>query len=389
MQAHRSRTRSLNTVDEDAEDSPWQAGAPCPGDAETLAKLTNIVELHLADMGFPFAVFRLRVDPTSDGEADLVIEIQSEGPPEKAGKITFAGLTRHTEQQLLDFLQIREGAPLDAKELERIYQALRQSCRFWEYGVWVRYSGGADERYGGGGTTELWISVVEYDRVPMLGEPLSEADQCLVRTAQWLEEFWNGDDDEEFVFEGDVPNGDAWLTSLGSMCVVLSRQNGCLATFAGTIDGVDVDSAAIMSREGLSFFDWHSGMKLTATSVQTPTFALKLAGGAVEEGEYRCSLVLGAGMTNDPPIGDKTTGDSPTPHVWEGCVEPVAMVHSAHRQGTTASLNNGVLTLISDDSRCEIDAASGRILAFEYDNGPVRWTLRLTHGEYERASARA
>lgn len=371
--------KDLNAPGEGPAALLWKAGDPFPGDAETLDGLARQIELHLVDMGFPFARIRLRADPAANGAtADLVVEIESEGAPATVSEIHVRGLSRHTEQQLCEYLNIRQGMRLDATELERIYQALRNSCRFWRYAVFVRFAGDAESRYGNAGTIDLGLTVEEYDQVPPLGQPLPDVDECLVRTAAWLQEFWTRESDEEFIYEGDCPV-DGAESPFGDLRVVLSRRHGCLATVFGQNGDVAVDAAGIISPDGFACYDWRSGKKFTFVRGVSPRFDLQLSGGEIADGQHRCQVKFGLGMACRPP------DDQSSPQVWNARVEPVALVQVAHRRGVSASIEEGVLTIIGEASQCRIDADTGRLLSLTYDDGVQKGTIRVVEDEFQSA----
>jgi hypothetical protein len=377
---------------ETGDKSPWIPGKPAPFDSQTLETIAKQAKLHFADIGFPFAKFRVEVEPTAEGtSADLVIKIDDEGPHATIDEVMVVGLTRHSQEQVSDYLKVRVGDPLDAAVCSRVVESLRDSCRFWKYRLDVQYPADIGGRYGGNAPrAKLAVTVIEYESAPTLDEPLPEVDQCLVRTANWLKTFWTEGGDDEFVYEGGCPVDDKWSSSVGEMRVVLSRKQGCLATMVGEFGEVKVDAAAVIRRDEVSILDWQSGKRLSGEHVAIPRFTFDLASGEIGvDGAHRCALKVGLGM-NSSEAGEWSPAEKQpddVPKIWTANIEPVAVIQSAHRPGTTTSIEDGVLSIKTATTHCRIDVASGRILTWDYIDQSARWTLRVSSGEFDKAAA--
>lgn len=242
-------------------------------------------------MGRPFAKFRVRPDfGARPGAVDLLVEIDREGPRGTLDDVEIKGLTRHSKEDLLRFLGLYPGKPIDAAECERICAALRDSCRFWKFALFVRISTNPSEPADAPAKPpriELGLSVVEYDHVPALGEPLSEADQCLVRAAKWLERYAASGVEEEIAYRAlvrtDADDDQSAIATRGAF----SPQHGCIVDGRGEYQGVRFDAALRYTPDHFAVYDWRSGNKFTAQRVSPPLVTLKLAAGEYRQGYRR------------------------------------------------------------------------------------------------------
>jgi len=366
----------------------WKTGEPAPGDEQTLEAIADQVKIHLADLGFPFARVKVRIERSDDKKtADLVVAIDAEGPAAVIHDVQINGLTRHARQEILDFLKIGPGTPANFDACEHAYQALRRSCRFWKYDVVARLSDQPDDRYRvNPDQVDLEITVLEYDRVPPLGEPLSDVDQCLVRTAEWLDKFQLGEVDDEIVYEGVAPFVAEDLEP-AKLRLVLSPRQGVAATLSGEQPGkFRFDHACILGRERQEIDDWVSGKKLSAAEPLNVQLSLKVSCGEIEDGEPRISILFGHGVSFKP----QTTDSQPAGSLWSVTTEPVALVHTAHRKGMRTALKDGVLVAANESMEITVDQQSGRPIQLRFFNENQRdqqhaiSEIRTARGEFDR-----
>jgi hypothetical protein len=375
----RGKNEPLNSLGAESEAGVWIAGEPARCDAQSLDALARRIDLHLADMGFPFARFQVRPDPAKQpGTLDLLIQIEDAGKPAVLGNIETKGLTRHTQQQLLQFLNVRPGMTIDAAECQRICQALRESCRFWRHAVYVRYSADPEEQLAANPqTVELGLSLEEYDRVPNLDQPLPEVDQCLVRAAEWMRQYWTSDSEEDLVVWTAKPLVEG-KESTWAMRIVVSRRHGCPIDARGEDRGFRYDAAAICAPKHLSLFDWRSEKKLSGEGIGFPQFTLTIAGQGREGDEYRSQLNMKAGVRS------VSEDEEPPASPWTAEVEPVAIVNFAHRKDARTVIEDGVLTVANDLGELRIEAATGRILNWSMNSAEGSGSVAFRRGEFER-----
>src|SRR5690606_7450376 len=112
----------------------WPADKPAPGNPLSLAYFQRKIDFALTEVGFPFARFTMEFERVPGEQVtDLVVTISDEGPEAIVSSLTFEGLTRHTEQELRDFLKLEQGMKFSGAMCEEAFAALRNSCRFWRY----------------------------------------------------------------------------------------------------------------------------------------------------------------------------------------------------------------------------------------------------------------
>ena len=181
-------------------------------------RLTTRVRLLLSDQGYPFARFKVDVVPRANETASLVVNIEDEGTPVVLGKLLVKGLERHSKEQLMSFLGLKPGMPLDAQVYQDVHAKLRNSCRFWHYMLLVRLPPLKPDRYSPlSAKVDLGITLVEYDRVPLLGEPLTNEEKTLKKAARWL---------ETYLQHGTAEVGDMVIEASEDLSENFSSQNG-------------------------------------------------------------------------------------------------------------------------------------------------------------------
>lgn len=124
--------------------SLWVSGEPVRWSDERISQIRQAVADELAIRGFPEAKLDLRIQPAEDNEADLVVEVAELGPHARLDSIEFSGLERHTRQEMLEIMGVKEGERLDVAGLVEAYDRLADSCRFWRHGFFIQFPKPAD-----------------------------------------------------------------------------------------------------------------------------------------------------------------------------------------------------------------------------------------------------
>jgi hypothetical protein len=370
-----SNAETLKVSADDGDKPAWTPGEKAQWGAAGARSLTDQVRRQLADLGFPFAKFEVECRRSAEGsEASLVIKIVNEGQPATLRTLRTTGLTRHTEEQLQEFLALREGSPINSKEVDRVREALRQSCRFWKYDVKVILSDAPHHRYEAGAqAVDLSVDVVEYDLVPMLGEPLSDVDASLAKVAEWLESFQRGEVEGEISLSGSS-------AKFGAIRSVLSPRHGAAIRLTFDDQGLsyNLDMGLIESPQRIELFDWRTGKKIRSSLGVRPSLNLSLLPAGVEDGRYVTSMKMGIGASGG---GD---GKQAKP-LWAITADPVATVHASHREGADAKIADGILTLTTTNGTYRFRAATGALIDGRI-HGEESVTIELTHDEFDRLS---
>src|SRR5205814_476922 len=107
----------------------WCKGEPAPFDPLAIDILTRDIRAALAQQGFFKPVFTVKVSPQGK-LANLVITLQDEGPRAVVGKLEVLGVQKNRPADVLAFLGLAEGMPIDAVVLQEAQKKLWNSARF-------------------------------------------------------------------------------------------------------------------------------------------------------------------------------------------------------------------------------------------------------------------
>ena len=89
-----------------------------------------------ARLGYPKARFRIEIVPRDEEPvADLVVNVEEEGPPATIDEFEITGEYSASEDAILKFLALRPGVLWTAAERARIEQLLWDSGRFLSYDI--------------------------------------------------------------------------------------------------------------------------------------------------------------------------------------------------------------------------------------------------------------
>ena len=171
----------------------------------TQSSYQKTVAVAMAEIGYPEAVFAIEFPATSEGDkhsVDLKIHVASAGPSLTIGDINFTGLEKHTPEQMIEFLELKAGMPLSLMLREQIGSKLLKSGRFLMAEVTHE-----PFLFDPVEPLDLNIRVREYDLVAPLGEELTEVQQTLMKTSDWLSKW--GEDGEDLHLKISASNGQA------------------------------------------------------------------------------------------------------------------------------------------------------------------------------------
>ena len=146
--------------------------------------------------------------------------------------------------------------PFDAETVDQVCHKLRQSCRFWTYEVTVQI---AAPEAGGRYVVEepevhLVIDVVEYEKVPKLGEPLSEVNQALLRAANWANAYVRSDAPSEKDLVIDLQGHLGEFAGEAQLC--MAPTEGVAVSWKGSAGDRHVDETLRSERGRLTLADY-------------------------------------------------------------------------------------------------------------------------------------
>ena len=153
----------------------WLSGQPIVFATSEDACLDEV----FADLGFPQARASVEVTEADEGTMGLVVRIEEEGPVQTAASIEIEGLKRNTRDDVLDYLGIRPGDPVNRAVRIDLTRRLWLSARFASVNVVLENSPFASGPI-------LRIAVDEYEKAPLLKDKLSEAEEVMMRLHRWL-----------------------------------------------------------------------------------------------------------------------------------------------------------------------------------------------------------
>lgn len=351
--------------DDDDGEPAWPKGERISTQPSQLKTITDQVWRCLAHQGFPKARFDAEFAPSEDGETvDLVISISEEGPRAVLDDVHVSGLTHHTADEVLTYLGVQKGMPLDAKLLDRIDDRLGDSCRFWTYdfaAIWPTLP----DRYGiAVEATRLEIRCTEYDKVPKLDKPLSDTDQLLVKAANWFDHYGKGDAGDDLVAEllHEGAGGEPGEAAIAKM--VVSPRNGWIIDLNIPDDMSDLpvlsnQCSMIIGRESAEIIHWRQEKGLRWPTRGRPRCIIDVTTTIGVEEKYKRTQGMLLALNLGEHVDENKDFQS-----FQFRVAPVALVHQSHLDGATAMIEGGELVMRSPDETTRYDAQTGAFREF-------------------------
>ncbi len=145
-------------------------------------QLQKQVDAALRDLGFLGANSQIELIPNQKTKrTELRVRIESSDVPAQIEQIVIEGLTRHTQHQVLQYLQVESGQLADSNRLRQVNQRLWSSGRFDHLKV-------AFDKDTANAPVVLKIHVHEAPGVPLLGEPLNAEAKAFLKARHWIAE---------------------------------------------------------------------------------------------------------------------------------------------------------------------------------------------------------
>ncbi len=198
----------------DASIKRWKKRASLSFNDQLDANTETLIKESLSVCGYPEAVFRFRMveqQPASSSTEpkertpvplDLCVDVQNAGTPLMCGDIHITGLTRHSPQQLQDFLQLKPGMALTKTTRRQIVQKLTDSGRFLK--VELRSE---PFLFDPADPLDVHIRVREFTGIAPLGEEVTGPSATLLKFAQSISQ-WNTSN-QDYVVTVSAPMEDA------------------------------------------------------------------------------------------------------------------------------------------------------------------------------------
>jgi hypothetical protein len=280
---------------------------------------------------------------------DLVVAIHDLPPKAVLQRIEVPPECRTTERDLIAFLGIKLGEPVNDRDRLAWRDRLRSSGRFVRHEVEFR----GDPTDPGAAVARF--SLEEYTAATPLSQPLSREEATMLRFHEWIvEAIGRGDD---LVLEGTCPAGDATTGTTESARLIVSPTDGLLLTALP-----DGDRAC-----GLAV--GHTDVSLLPAG----------GGGRLEiplSPHAWCLVNVGLSLVRDKPVGKEppkfrrnlslagsignATEGKPAGVVVAMAIEPVACLAFVHEDNPEVCFEGDTMVINAGGATSRFDATSGR-----------------------------
>ncbi|MCU0782287.1 MAG: hypothetical protein MUF04_14475, partial [Akkermansiaceae bacterium] len=202
----------------------WQPDEPVSFKEGGVDPLASEVRRRLAELGHPLARLRTRYALNGDGTADLVIQIEDEGPVAVIGRILVVGAKEHRPEEITAAAGLTSGSPLTPEVLDHALLALWKTGRFFPFSI-SPVARSADAR-----EVDLLIQAREIPGVPRLDANLPPELEVARRFIHTFNDWMTSGSDDDLLVTTDA--GDGLRLTMG-----LSGRGGLI------VDAVSKDDA--------------------------------------------------------------------------------------------------------------------------------------------------
>ena len=375
----------------------WNNGAATSFAEALESSWKKTVTEALTEIGFPLAEFTLTFPATSEGDKytiDLQVTVTDTGPALNVGAITFTGLEKHTPEPMLEYLGLKSGMPLTLMLREEIVSKLLKSGRFLMAEVTNDLF-----LFDPAEPLNLNIRVREYDLVAPIGEELTEVQQTLLKTSEWLSKWGNGGEDLHLkcigpneqaneVVKAFVPQeyhsfcDPALGTGIpGTLCVDLMTSPNVGSVL--TLQVIDAQGTASMRRTILltnsmqGLLAWQNKKKWLHANDVSVVCNFDIAGQWGGKDAQRARLMFGYGINSKPSKGVRSDFETTA----------AAVLHIVN-YGPPETLTEGDLCRLTwPNGKCELDRNNGAIrnVSVTKDNASIEVTTGVGLVETELA----
>jgi hypothetical protein len=360
----RRRQSHLPPEDSDSDTAiQWAPGKSLRFGRHPMARLSGASLLAAIEQGFPFSKVTPEINYLNDGTAELVATVEYDQLPSRIDEIEITGLKRDTREKLLAYLEVAPGDRFSHDVMQRIDERLKYSCRYWKRDVRVHIVPARKTRYESlPDRVVVRIELDEYPHTPPLGEPLRPADEVLRTAAEWLNAAMTEGAQGDVVCQLELDEKLGLPQGAGSARVVAGTGGGFTVDARWKLpQGWRIDHSVLLTPDAWEVIDWNGGRKLVLPLEQQVYFDASLTADYRENGDRRTSLKFGPGFR-------KSSQKAGPQRVATVSIEPVALVHEAHRDNTQIEFKDGTLRLTSPQFQSEIDVATGRWISLKLLN---------------------
>ncbi len=238
----------------------WKADAIANFFSQPSKIYTEAIEAGFQAQGFFFPEFEVELKPADNGQAELWIHVKDTGPKATLGEITITGIQHHVREEILDYLKIKPGMPVDYRQKQIWEQKLQESNCFLESEILVLPT------IAPGLPSDLIVCVVEQPHGPYLGElKHPEQDELLAKAAAWMTNWSQGGQGDSVMLMS--ANESAWKPRV--MIISSPRDEGLVVDFEATPPAPHppLHYTFIHNRDQTRLVSWHRQLDLKCKGV--------------------------------------------------------------------------------------------------------------------------
>ncbi|MBL8817579.1 MAG: hypothetical protein JNL58_16255 [Planctomyces sp.] len=337
------------------------------------------IETLLKEHGYGFAEVSVEIKPDPETRtARLIVDLSRIGSPQPVREIQFQGLTRHTPEQLLDFLNLSHSQLYDTHQLrQHITQSLLRTGRF------IHVATTSETPFDASQPVALFVRVREFERVPPLSESISPELEVGLKLAQWLNNWQESGSDLHFVLRFSSLETPIDLSTIGQAVggsvgetvarntssfglrdmnlefITAPGEGGLLRIQAGTSKGkVLVDYSVLLTRQQVGIIAWPTQRKwLISDPTAGVTQTLQLSGLPEADEGRNFKLLGGFGFKSD-------SANAVAPVSAQIHVDAAGILDLMVRpdSGTVTLMEDGVCTCTGNGWSLKVDAESGALI---------------------------
>ena len=317
--------------------SLWHKGEPISWGRNAMERIRTRVERVIAENGYLTPKFECQIEPEG-GIADLVIHVSDLGARAMIQEIRVDGNQRDSTEQLLRYLNVKQGDPIAEQQRVQMEQALWESGRFEKYKILVQ----PDDD----GVT-LVISVKDAKGIPGLFEPLSREQKTVLKAVDWMLAEEDCLRDLVVNYETTTWKGEFVLSQKGTLVDIARQTSGSDEEFHVTAFAAD---------HGIQFYDVTTQRKLAIPDFSTDVTVQLMCGLDWSDPEAPFRTVFGLGFEHTPAASLQ----SDVPVSFDVTIEPVFLLTLLEMRAAAVKW---------DDDRLQISTSNGGLLVIHEQSG--------------------
>jgi hypothetical protein len=384
------------TDPEKAQGALWRSGRPAALIDRYIEHCRRKALEGLYSQGFCWADVKIEPRLNDDGTVDLVVHILHEGLRAVLGDVQVNGLTLNQPKDVLRFVGLEPGMPINLEILREAHKKL------WDSGRFLKQTISAQAPASDPGQLKLVLDLREHPEAPPLNKPLetNPVQAAMVRAAVSLQKsLASGSTD--MLMTMDSGRDQFSIIAAANQGVVMTWNRRQLNELPATnpsapapialIDFLDnvpepADLTMVMLKDRFALLSAAAARQYT---VAAPfPVVLKLA--CVPNGDdalHPLSLTVNAGFDTDSDPGGVD---------FQCAVAPVALLNlatpwreSPETPRPTSQIQDGILTISNSQMTLRIEQASGRIVDSTFIGPMGTIHLRTQNGAVQREEAKA